>query len=98
MWLDKSNKQRSKDTKDQNPVFNETFCFYVCPGQDTLYIKAVDRDTLKNDRIGDAKIPLSNVFQTGREGPQDYTLPKWLGFSDNGSVNMQMHTDDNPRP
>ncbi|KAF9403122.1 hypothetical protein BGZ94_004720, partial [Podila epigama] len=90
MWLDKSYKQRSKDTKGVNPRFNETFCFYVRPGQDRLYVKAVDRDTLRNDKIGEATIPLSNVFQTGREGPKDYKLPKWLGFSDNGSVNMQM--------
>lgn len=96
MWLDKSYKQRSKDTKGQNPVFNQTFCFYVRPGQDTLFIKAVDKDTIKNDKIGDAKISLSNLFQTGREGPKDYKLPKWFGFSDNGSLNMQMqYTDDN---
>lgn len=77
-------------------MFNETFCFYVRPAQDTLYIKAVDRDTLKNDMIGDAKISLSNVFQTGREGPRDCKLPKWLDFSDNGWVNMKMqYTDDN---
>ncbi|KAF9210960.1 hypothetical protein BGZ59_008718 [Podila verticillata] len=63
---------------------------------DTLYIKAVDRDTLKSDMIGDAKISLNNVFQTGRERPRDYKLPKWLDFSDNGWVNMQMqYTDDN---
>ncbi|KAG0026780.1 hypothetical protein BGZ81_006088, partial [Podila clonocystis] len=85
MWLDKSYKQRSKDTKGLNPVFNEAFCFYVRPGQDTLHIKAVDRDTFSNDKIGEAKIPLSTVFQTGRDGPRDYKLPKWFGFSDNGS-------------
>lgn len=96
MWLDKSYKQRSKDTKGQNPVFNQTFCFYVRPGQDTLFIKAVDKDTIKNDKIGDTKISLSNLFQTGREGPKDYKLPKWFGISDNGSLNMQMqYTDDN---
>ncbi|KAF9085533.1 hypothetical protein BGX23_009583 [Mortierella sp. AD031] len=32
MWLDKNYKQRSKDAKGLNPVYNETFCFYVRPG------------------------------------------------------------------
>ncbi|GJJ70106.1 hypothetical protein EMPS_02455 [Entomortierella parvispora] len=90
MWLDKNYKQRSKDTKGTNPVFNETFCFYVLPGQDKLYVKAVDWDALVNDKIGQATIPLSNVFQNGKDGPRDYNLPKWLGLSSNGVVNMQM--------
>ncbi|KAG0016565.1 hypothetical protein BGZ82_001018 [Podila clonocystis] len=90
MWLESHYKQRSKDTKGLNPIFNETFCFYVRPGQDKLYLRAVDKDTLRNDKIGETKIPLANVFKTGREGPKDYKLPKWLGFSSNGNVNMQM--------
>ncbi|KAF9430490.1 hypothetical protein BGZ94_006569 [Podila epigama] len=90
MWLDKSYKQRSKDTKGQDPVFNETFCFYVRDGQDKLYVRAVDKDTFSNDKIGDTKISLSNLFKTGKEGPKDYKLPKWLGFSSDGSVNMQL--------
>ncbi|KAF9314989.1 hypothetical protein BG003_003627 [Podila horticola] len=93
MWLDKSYKQRSKDTKGLNLVFNETICFY-----DTLYVKAVHKDTFRNDKIDDAKIPFSMMFQTGRDGPQDYKLPKWLGFSDNGSPNMQMVYIDDPTP
>ncbi|KAF9954980.1 hypothetical protein BGZ72_004134 [Mortierella alpina] len=90
MWLEKAYKQRSKDTKGLNPVFNETFCFYVRSGQNKLYVRAVDRDTFKNDKIGDATINLDQVMNTGNVGPQDYKLPKWLGFSDNGSVNLQM--------
>ncbi|KAF9282941.1 hypothetical protein BGZ68_005643 [Mortierella alpina] len=90
MWLEKGYKQRSKDTKGLNPVFNETFCFYVRSGQNKLYVRAVDRDTFRNDKIGDATIPLDQVMNSGSVGPQDYKLPKWLGFSDNGSVNLQM--------
>ncbi|KAG0043395.1 hypothetical protein BGZ83_011466 [Gryganskiella cystojenkinii] len=90
MWLEKSYKHRSKDNKGLNPVYNETFCFYVRPGQNKLYIRAVDLDTFRNDKIGDATIPLDAVFNSGSVGAQDYKLPKWLGFSDNGSVNMQM--------
>ncbi|KAG0016566.1 hypothetical protein BGZ82_001019 [Podila clonocystis] len=90
MWLDSSYKQRSKDTKGLNPVFDQTFCFYVRPGQNKLYVRAVDRDTFSNDKIGEATINLANVLNTGKEGPQDYKLPKWLGFSSNGNVNMQM--------
>ncbi|MEP6597535.1 MAG: hypothetical protein ABJA71_16390, partial [Ginsengibacter sp.] len=42
-----------KDTKGLNPTFNQTFCFYVLPGQDKLYIKAVDKDPLVNDKTED---------------------------------------------
>lgn len=90
MWLEKAYKQRSKDTKGLSPTFDETFSFYVRPGQNTLNIRVVDRDTFSNDKIGETSISLSNVMATGSEGPKDYKLPKWLGFSDNGSVNMQL--------
>ncbi|KAI9232800.1 MAG: C2 domain-containing protein, partial [Podila humilis] len=53
MWLEKAYKQRSKDTKGLNPIFDQTFCFYVRPGQNKLYIRAVDKDTFRNDKIGD---------------------------------------------
>lgn len=89
MWLDKSYKSRSKDVKSNlNPVYNQTFCFYVRPGQSTLYVRAVDKDTFRNDKIGQASSPLSNVFRTGREGPQNYNLPKWLGLRSNGDVSI----------
>jgi len=58
MWLDKAYKQRSKDTKGLNPIFDQTFCFYVRPGQNKLYIRVVDKDTFRNDKIGDGKTPL----------------------------------------
>ncbi|KAI1318269.1 hypothetical protein EDD11_006965 [Mortierella claussenii] len=90
MWLEKSYKQRSKDTKGLNPVFNETFCFYVRPGQDKLYVRAVDKDTFRNDKIGDTTISLDQVKNTGSVGAQDYKLPKWLGLRSNGAINMQM--------
>ncbi|KAG9324719.1 hypothetical protein KVV02_002497 [Mortierella alpina] len=90
MWLESKYKSRSKDTKGLNPVFNETFCFYVRPGQDKLYVRAVDKDTFSDDKIGQATVPLSNVFSTGHEGPKDYNLPKWFGLRSSGTVNMQM--------
>ncbi|KAF9382876.1 hypothetical protein CPB97_006894 [Podila verticillata] len=73
-----------------NPVFSETFCFYVRPGQDKLYLRAVDKDTFSNDKIGDTTISLTNIFKTGKEGAQDYRIPKYLSFSSNENVNMQM--------
>ncbi|KAF9335421.1 hypothetical protein BG006_000132 [Podila minutissima] len=79
MWLESHYKQRSKDAKGLYPIFNETFCFYVHPGQDTLHIGVADSDAFSNDEIGQAKIPLANIFKTGREGPRDY-----------GMINMQM--------
>ncbi|KAF9584287.1 hypothetical protein BGW38_006967 [Lunasporangiospora selenospora] len=90
MWLEKAYKQRSKDTKGSNPVFGETFCFYVRPGQNKLYVRAVDKDTFSNDKIGDATISLDEVMGAGRVGPKDYNLPKWLGLRSNGNVNIEM--------
>ncbi|KAF8943461.1 hypothetical protein BGZ47_005408 [Haplosporangium gracile] len=90
MWLEKSYKQRSKDTKGQSPVFDETFCFYVRPGQNKLYVRAVDKDTFSNDKIGEATISLDGIMSTGSSPSQDYNLPKWLGLRSDGSLNMQM--------
>jgi hypothetical protein len=85
MWLEKAYKRRSKDVaKNLNPIYNETFCFYVRPGQDKLHVRVIDKDTISDDKIGDTSISLDNVFKTGREEPQDYELPKWFGLWGNG--------------
>jgi Ca2+-dependent lipid-binding protein len=86
VWLDKSYKARSKDNKGLNPVYNQTFCFYVMPGQNKLYIRAVDKDTFSNDKIGEATISLTQVMLSGSVGPRDYTLPKWFGLRSDGKV------------
>ncbi|KAF9131761.1 hypothetical protein BGW39_001363 [Mortierella sp. 14UC] len=53
-----SYKARSEDVKSNlNPVYNQTFCFYVRPGQSALYVSAVDKDTFRNDKIGQTLIP-----------------------------------------
>ncbi|KAF8937575.1 hypothetical protein BGZ47_008953 [Haplosporangium gracile] len=90
VWLDKDYKARSKDNRGLNPVYNQTFCFYVMSGQNKLYIRAVDKDTFRDDKIGDTSISLDQVMNTGHVGPQDYTLPKWFGLRSNGVVNLQM--------
>ncbi|KAG0298263.1 hypothetical protein BGZ96_001229 [Linnemannia gamsii] len=93
VWLDKNYKSRSKDNKGLNPIYNQTFCFYVMPGQTKLYIRAVDKDTFRDDKIGEATISLSEVMSSGKVGPQDYNLPKWLGLRSDGkesTVNLQM--------
>ncbi|KAG0351184.1 hypothetical protein BG005_009328 [Podila minutissima] len=74
MWLESHYKQRSKDTKGLYPIFNEKFCFYVRPGQDTLHIGVGDTDTFSNDEIGQGNIPLANVFKTGCDGPREYGM------------------------
>ncbi|KAF8943460.1 hypothetical protein BGZ47_005407 [Haplosporangium gracile] len=90
LWLEMSYKQRFKQAKGLNLVFNQTFCFYVHPGQGKLYVKAADRDPLINDKIGDTSISLSNVFVNGKEGLKNSNLQKWLGLSSNGRINMEM--------
>lgn len=86
VWLDKSYKARSKDNKGLNPVYNQTFCFYVMPGQNKLYVRAVDKDTFRDDKIGDTSISQDHVMASGSVGPQDYTLPKWFGLRSDGKV------------
>ncbi|OAQ35555.1 hypothetical protein K457DRAFT_66135 [Linnemannia elongata AG-77] len=86
VWLDKSYKARSKDNKGLNPVYGQTFCFYVMPGQNKLYVRAVDKDTFRDDKIGDTSISLDQVMASGSVGPQDYTLPKWFGLRSDGKV------------
>ncbi|KAF9909067.1 hypothetical protein EC991_009128 [Linnemannia zychae] len=90
VWLDKDYKARTKDNKGLNPVYDQTFCFYVRPGQNKLYVRAVDKDTFRDDKIGEATIPLDQVMNSGNVGPQDYTLPKWFGLRSDGKVNLQM--------
>jgi Ca2+-dependent lipid-binding protein len=90
MWLEKAYKQRSKDNKGLNPVYDETFCFYVRPGQNKLYVRAVDKDTFRDDKIGDTSISLDQVLSSGQAPAQDYNLSKWFGLRSDGSVNLQM--------
>ncbi|KAF9185826.1 hypothetical protein BGZ51_002427 [Haplosporangium sp. Z 767] len=90
MWLEKSYKQRSKDAKGLNPVFDETFCFYVRSGQDKLYLRVVDKDTFSNDKIGEATVSLDTVMANESVGPMDVKLPRWLGLSNNGFLNIQL--------
>lgn len=98
MCLEKAYKQESKDTSGQNPVFDETFCFYLRPGQNRLYVRAVDSDTFSNDKIGDATIPLDGVLSTGSSGVRNYKLSKWLGLSSDGSVKLQMQLVEDKSP
>ncbi|KAK3834548.1 MAG: C2 domain-containing protein [Linnemannia gamsii] len=98
MWLEKDYKQRSKDTKGLSPVFDQTFCFYVRPGQNKLHVRAVDKDTFSNDKIGEATIPLDSVMNSGSSPAADYNLPKWFGLRSDGSINMQMQFVADPSP
>ncbi|KAG0280569.1 hypothetical protein BGZ95_009606 [Linnemannia exigua] len=98
MWLEKDYKQRSKDTKGLSPVFDQTFCFYVRPGQNKLYVRAVDKDTFSNDKIGEATIPLDSVMNSGSSPAADYNLPKWLGLRSDGTINLQMQFVEDPSP
>ncbi|KAG0260344.1 hypothetical protein BG011_001945 [Mortierella polycephala] len=90
MWLEKSYRQRSKEVKGPNPVFDETFLFTVRSGQNKLYIRVVDKDTFSNDKIGEATVSLDAVMANGSAGPMDVKLPRWFGLRDNGSVNIQL--------
>ncbi|KAG0379478.1 hypothetical protein BGX24_000295 [Mortierella sp. AD032] len=75
LWLEKAYKSRSKDNKGLNPVYDETFCFYVRPGQNKLYIRAVDKDTFRDDKIGDTSISLDQVMASNSVNLQMQFVP-----------------------
>ena len=94
VWLDKSYKTRSKDNKGLNPVYDQTFCFYVMPGQNKLYVRAVNKDTFRDDKIGETIISLDQVLASENVGPQDYALPKRFGLRSDGKVSGPFCIDD----
>ncbi|KAF9131760.1 hypothetical protein BGW39_001362 [Mortierella sp. 14UC] len=60
VWLDKDYKAHTKDNKGLNPVYDQTFCFY-----NKLYVRAADKDTFRDDKIGDTSISLDQVMASG---------------------------------
>jgi hypothetical protein len=60
-------KHKTKTVKNagSSADFNETFEFDVRESDD-LKVRLFDDDLIKDDKIGEAKIPLQGVFQTGQ--------------------------------
>eukprot|EP01137_Pigoraptor_chileana_P028277 Opistho-2@11989 len=61
-----SNKQRSRTHHfgGKNPSWHQTFTFNVSEGMDKLHLEAWDEDTVRDDFIGWAEIPLYPAFQS----------------------------------
>jgi len=52
------------------PVWNETFEFGVAPTEDVLVLKVWDEDTIKDDLVGLALLPVNRVPITRAENPE----------------------------
>ncbi|RKO97599.1 hypothetical protein CAUPRSCDRAFT_10735 [Caulochytrium protostelioides] len=56
-----------------NPMYNEKFQFFVNNDQHTLYVECKDHDTVKDDKIGKAKLDFRELLSApGRE--QDFVV------------------------
>ncbi|KAK3829942.1 MAG: hypothetical protein JOS17DRAFT_817876 [Linnemannia elongata] len=55
-------RKMNQASQGSQPHHQLDFYFYVRPGKDKLYVKAVDKDPLINDKIGDTTISLNTCF------------------------------------
>ncbi|KAI9279001.1 C2 domain-containing protein [Phascolomyces articulosus] len=89
LWLDDDYKQRSSEIKNNNnPVWNETFIFNITKGSSDkkLYVKVLDKDLVGSDKIGDTKIDVKDIIQSGRPFNQWVKLPAKLGLTSHGEL------------
>ncbi|KAI8142193.1 C2 domain-containing protein [Fennellomyces sp. T-0311] len=93
LWLDDDYKQRSSEVSNSNnPVWNEEFIFNIEEGSSDkkLYIKVMDKDLLSDDKIGDAKLRLTDIVEGGEPFDDWVNLPAKLGLSSDGQVHLQV--------
>ncbi|CAG8588792.1 5461_t:CDS:2 [Ambispora gerdemannii] len=87
LWIEKGYKQKTT-VKDGtlNPVWNEDFKFNI-HGEHTLHLKVLDKDITEDDKIGEAKVDLKEVFSKGYVDDW-FKLPALLGLSSHGQVHL----------
>ncbi|CAF1043274.1 unnamed protein product [Didymodactylos carnosus] len=67
LYLDKKYKQRTTTKNNTNdPTWNEKFVFNIHKGDDTIHFDVYDKDLVGKDSIGNGKVKLKHVFETGR--------------------------------
>ncbi|KAG9290300.1 hypothetical protein G9A89_007031 [Geosiphon pyriformis] len=82
-------KERPLSQIPLNPVWNENFLFNIhdTEKEHTLYVRVVDEDVVKDDKIGEGKVDLKKVFQKGHIDTW-VSLPAWLGLKSNGEIHL----------
>lgn len=90
VWVDRKHKQKTSVKDNTNtPVWNETLTLAINDGDNSLHVKVLDKDLLDTDKIGEATIPLGDVFNKGTVDSW-VKLPKLLGLMSNGEVHLRM--------
>ncbi|KAI8139101.1 C2 domain-containing protein [Fennellomyces sp. T-0311] len=91
LWLDEDYKQKSSEIKNSdNPVWNETFTFNIPQGSSDkkLYLKVLDKDLTSSDKIGEAKVNIKDIINSGRKFDEWVKLPAKLGLSSHGEIHL----------
>ncbi|KAI7870928.1 C2 domain-containing protein [Spinellus fusiger] len=90
LWLNEDYKQRTGEIKsDNNPVWNETFTFNIEEGSSLhkLHLKVLDKDFVGKDKIGEAKLNISEAFN-GNPVDEWVNLPAHLGLTSHGEIHI----------
>ncbi|KAJ3060524.1 hypothetical protein HK102_009461 [Quaeritorhiza haematococci] len=89
--VDKKHVQKTSVKQNTNtPVWNETLTLAINEGDNALNVKVLDKDTLDSDKIGEATVPLGDVFTKGNVDTW-VKLPKLMGLMSNGEVHLKLH-------
>ncbi|CAG8440958.1 1031_t:CDS:2 [Diversispora eburnea] len=87
LWIKKDYKQRTSTKKGTcDPEWNETFTFNV-DGDHHLYLRVLDDDIVSDDKIGEAKVDLNEVYKA-KYISTDVKLPALLGLTNHGFVQL----------
>ncbi|CAH1765898.1 1489_t:CDS:2, partial [Entrophospora sp. SA101] len=67
LWLDENDKKKTATKKGQvNPKYHEVFNFEVdVDKQKTLTVRVLDKDLIKDDKLGEAKVNLHDAITKG---------------------------------
>ncbi|KAG9306059.1 hypothetical protein G9A89_020254 [Geosiphon pyriformis] len=89
LWIEKGYKQKtSTKTNTITPKWDEKFTFNV-DNDPYLYLKVLDSDVGDDDKIGETKVDLKEVYQKRSVGGW-YKLPALLGFKSNGEIRLHI--------
>ncbi|CAG8650572.1 9938_t:CDS:2 [Paraglomus occultum] len=88
LWISKDYKQRTSTKKNTlNPIWNEDFKFNTDTHEHHLYIKVLDEDFGEDDKLGEAKVDLKQVYKKGYVD-EWVKLPALLGLRSKGEVHL----------
>ncbi|RKO97799.1 hypothetical protein CXG81DRAFT_12479 [Caulochytrium protostelioides] len=87
-----SNQYQQSTTKSGtlNPVFNETFQFFLNGDQHVLYVECKDKDLIHDDKLGKGKLDIRELFsRPGQEVDYVVELKRHI-IRSGGRVNVRI--------